>query len=101
MARTSNIYIRVEPDVKKEAENIFKELGIPMSNAVGMFLKQVILQRGIPFDVKLPKQPPLNLPSLSKEEFDNVINEGIEDFEKGNVYTAEEVKEDLRREYGL
>ncbi|HPE94771.1 MAG TPA: type II toxin-antitoxin system RelB/DinJ family antitoxin [Bacillota bacterium] len=55
MARTSNIFARVEPEVKEQAEKILTELGIPMSNAIGLFLRQVVLQRGIPFDMKLPE----------------------------------------------
>ncbi len=101
MGRTSNIYVRVEPNVKQEAESILKELGIPMSNAVAMFLRQVILQRGMPFDVKLPSKKPLSLASLSKEEFDEAISEGMRDIENGKVYTAEEVKAHLSRKYGI
>ena len=55
MARTSNIFARVEPEVKEQAEKILTELGIPLSNAIGLFLRQVVLQRGIPFDMKLPE----------------------------------------------
>ena len=54
MARTSNVFARVEPDIKEQAEAILAELGIPMSNAVGMFLRQIVMQRGIPFEMKLP-----------------------------------------------
>ena len=49
MARTANIFARVEPELKEQAELVLNELGIPMPNAVGMFLKQIVLQRGIPF----------------------------------------------------
>ena len=42
MKRTSNVFVRVEPEVKEQAEKILGELGIPMSNAVGMFLRQVV-----------------------------------------------------------
>ncbi len=101
MARTSNIYVRVEPDIKTEAESVLKELGIPMSNAVAMFLRQVILQRGIPFDMKLPSKTPPSFETLTKAEFDEIINEGIKDFENGNVHTAEAVKEHLNRKYGI
>ena len=41
MSRTSNVFARVEPDVKEQAEVILTRLGIPMSNAIGMFLRQV------------------------------------------------------------
>ncbi len=101
MARTSNIYIRVEPDIKQEAENILKELGIPMSNAVGMFLRQVILQNGIPFDMKLPSKKPISLEMLSREELNEELRLGLKDFENGDVYTADEVKEHLSRKYGI
>lgn len=59
MARTSNVFARVEPELKEQAEQVLSQLGIPMSNAVSMFLRQVVLQRGIPFEMKLPKEPPL------------------------------------------
>ena len=58
MARTANVFVRVEPEIKEEAENILEQLGIPMSNAVGMFLRQIVLQKGIPFEMKLPKAEP-------------------------------------------
>ncbi|MCL2405640.1 MAG: type II toxin-antitoxin system RelB/DinJ family antitoxin, partial [Defluviitaleaceae bacterium] len=50
--RTSNIYARVEPEIKDQAEQVLVQLGIPMSNAIGMFLRQIIMQRGIPFTMK-------------------------------------------------
>jgi DNA-damage-inducible protein J len=53
MPRTSNIYVRIEPEIKKQAETVLEQLGIPMSNAIGLFLRQVVLQQGIPFDMKL------------------------------------------------
>lgn len=62
MARTSNIYIRVEPDLKEQAEEIFEKLGIPMSNAVSIFLRQVVMQNGFPFELKIPDAKPLSFP---------------------------------------
>ena len=53
--RTANIYTRVDPETKEQAELILSQLGIPMSNAIGMFLKQVVIQRGIPFEVVVPE----------------------------------------------
>lgn len=70
MARTSNVFARVEPEIKEQAEQVLNKLGIPMSNAVGMFLRQVVLQRGIPFEIKLPAGEPLAYGNLTKEQFD-------------------------------
>lgn len=66
MARTSNVFARVKPEIKEQAEQVLDRLGIPMSNAVGMFLRQVVLQRGIPFELKLPQEMPLAYGTLSK-----------------------------------
>ncbi len=101
MARTSNVFARVEPEIKEEAEMILDSLGIPMSNAVAMFLRQVILQRGIPFEMKLPKEKPLAYGSLSKEEFDKEIEKGIADIEAGKTFTADEVEMLFHRKYGI
>ena len=51
MAKTANLYARIEPDVKEKAELILESLGIPASSAINMFYKQIILHRGIPFEV--------------------------------------------------
>ena len=60
--------IAFEPEVKEQAEQVLDQLGIPMSNAVGMFLRQIVLQRGIPFEVKLPAyEEPVAYGSLTKE----------------------------------
>ena len=101
MARTSNVFARVEPEIKQEAEEILDQLGIPMSNAVGMFLRQVVMQRGIPFEMKLPKEKPLAYGSLTKEEFDKEIEKGIADIEAEKTFTADEVERMFQRKYGI
>lgn len=70
MARTANVFAHVEPEIKEQAEQVLERLGIPMSNAVGMFLRQIVLQRGIPFEMKLPQEVPAAYQSLTKEQFD-------------------------------
>ncbi|MFI3253670.1 MAG: type II toxin-antitoxin system RelB/DinJ family antitoxin [Eubacteriales bacterium] len=101
MAKTSNVFARVEPDVKEQAEVILTELGIPMSNAVSMFLKQVILQRGIPFEMKLPVKTPLSLENLTLEQLDFELQKGFDEIEEGKGYSLESVREEMKRDYGL
>ena len=52
----SQIAVRVDDELKKEATEIFNELGLDMSTAVKLFLKQSVLTRSIPFDVKLDSE---------------------------------------------
>ena len=49
MAKSANLYARIEPEIKEQAEKILSTLGIPASNAINMFYKQIILHRGLPF----------------------------------------------------
>lgn len=50
---TANLNIRTDKNVKAAAEMIFEELGINMTTAVNMFLRQTIRENGIPFELKL------------------------------------------------
>ena len=52
----SQIALRVVDELKKEATAIFNELGLDMSIAVKLFLKQSVLTRSIPFEVKLDSE---------------------------------------------
>lgn len=49
----SSINVRVSADVKKQAQDIFGQLGLDLTTAVNIFLRQVILNNGLPFEVKL------------------------------------------------
>ena len=51
----STITIRVDDDVKNKAEKIYKDLGLNMSTAVNMFLRQSVEYRGYPLPVRIPQ----------------------------------------------
>jgi len=101
MAKTTNIYVRLEPGLKEEAEAILAQLGIPVSNAVNIFLKQVVMQRGLPFDVKLPAKQPIVIADLTKDELNSELEKGYADFLKGNYKSSEQTFADIRKDYGL
>ena len=100
-AKTANLYARVEPDIKEQAEAILSTLGIPASNAINMFYRQIILRQGLPFDVSIPQLQPLSLNNLSEEELDAELEKGYVDIAAGRMRPAREVFDDLRRDYGL
>ncbi len=101
MARTANVFVRVEPELKEQAESVLEQLGIPMSNAVGMFLRQIVLQKGIPFEMKLPRTAPLAYGSLTKGQFDKEIEKGLADVKAGRVYSADDIETEMKREFGV
>lgn len=101
MAKTTNLYVRLEPGLKEQAELVLGQLGIPVSNAVNIFLKQVVMQRGIPFDVKLTAIKPVALSDLTEIELNEELEKGYADFTKGNTKSAEKAFSDIRRDYGI
>ena len=86
--KSANLYVRIEPDVKEQAESILSALGIPASNAINMFYKQIILNRGLPFEVKIPTAKSVNVAELTEAELNAELEKGYADIEKGNVENA-------------
>ena len=86
--KSANLYARIEPEVKEQAESILSTLSIPASNAINMFYKQIILNRGLPFEVKIPTAKPVNAAELTEAELNAELEKGYADIEKGNVENA-------------
>ena len=56
MAKTATIQTRVDPSVKYNAQKILRKLNISMSEAISMYLSQITLHNGIPFEIKIPNE---------------------------------------------
>lgn len=50
---TTNLNIRIDKDIKEQAESIFNELGINMTTAVNIFMRAAIREHAMPFELKL------------------------------------------------
>ena len=72
MAKTAIIQARIDPEVKNNAQNILSKLNITMSEAISIFLTQVSLNRGIPFDIKIPND--LTSDTLLKSENEEEVH---------------------------
>ena len=93
---TVNISIKIDEETKKEAQKLFKDLGLSLSTAINIFLKQAIREKGIPFyinslpenselaqafeEAKQIKKNPSNYRSYSSPEemFKDVLGEDYE-----------------------
>lgn len=100
-AKSANLYARIEPEVKEQAEGILSALGIPASNAINMFYKQIILHRGLPFEVKIPSARPLDMSILSEEQINEELEKGYADMKAGRTKPASKVFADIRKDYHL
>ena len=85
----SQIAVRVDDELKKEATAIFNELGLDMTTAVKLFLKQSVLTRSIPFDVKLDSDYEIEL-----ENGDYIRTRSLDEY---NEVTQNAFKESIRK----
>ena len=97
MEKTATLNLRVNPIAKQRAEQVLKQLGIPMSTAMDMYLNQIALVGGIPFPVTLPKAPSsVNADMMSDEELVSRLNRGIADADAGRTRHAYEAFQEHR-----
>ena len=87
--RTASVYIRVKPETKEQAELILAGLE-----------KQVVIQRGIPFEMKLSSSRPLVIGELTREQFNAEMQAGLDDIQAGHVVSADDVEAEIRKIYG-
>jgi DNA-damage-inducible protein J len=90
MSSSATIQVRVDPPTKAQAMDIFRVLGISLSEGVCLFLRQVVMRRGIPFELKIPS-----------ELTDKVLRESEQGVDLRAVSTVDELFEDLERDDSL
>jgi len=77
MANSTQLHVRIDEETKNRAEGILKICGLSPSEAVRAFFRKIILENGIPFDIKIPNEITLKTHELAKagkelHKFDNV-----------------------------
>ena len=101
MTKTANLYARIEPELKSEAESILCGLGVPVSNAINMFYRQIVIHRGLPFAVQFPRHALVNAATLADAQLDAEVAKGFGDIDAGRKHPFKRVAADLAREFSL
>lgn len=52
---TTSMTIWMDPEIKKESQELFRSLGLDMTTAINLFLRQSLMHRGLPFEVRQPR----------------------------------------------
>ena len=87
MEKSVTMNLRVNPSVKKQAEDVLKQLGIPMATAIDMYLRQISMTGGIPFSVVLPKAPAsINADAMTAGQLPAGSQAGYVGMMDGNAY---------------
>ena len=101
MANTNAVYARIDTNLKENAESILSQLGISPSSAIQMLYSQIVLQKGMPFELRLPAKKPLALGNMSKEDLNLELQKGIDSLNDGKPYSADEVDSYFSKEYSI
>jgi DNA-damage-inducible protein J len=52
--KTTDVRSRIEPEIKRRAASVLADCGLTVSDAIRLFLRQVVAQKGLPFEVRVP-----------------------------------------------
>ena len=101
MAKTETLHMRIDADLKSNAEYLLNQLGMSTTEAVSIFLRQVILNRGLPFEVKIPSTRPVNVAELTETELNTELEKGYADILEGRTKSAKQAFADIRKDYSI
>ena len=100
MAKESGIvYVRMDAELKEAAEAILDQLGISASGAVQMLYRQIIINRGLPFELKLFPRPDSEDDYTEKETI-QMLQHVIDEMDQGKFHTLEESKRSFNEMIG-
>ena len=87
--KSASVNVRINENIKQHAESILEDLGISRAVAIDLFYRQIILHKGLPFDLKL-NTPPLSTSDFTPSELENILSRGVEESNNGNGRSAKE-----------
>ena len=99
--KTSSVYVRLEPGVKESAEKVLTAIGLPLSSAVNIFLKQVAMRRCIPFSLALPKEHRIEMGQMSAEKINDALDEGYQAYLRKEGQPADNVFQAMEKDLGI
>ena len=89
MEKSVTMNLRVNPSVKKQAEDVLKQLGIPMATAIDMYLRQISFTGSIPFQIALPQVPAsVDAGAMAADQLRAELQAGYDEMMNGNVQDA-------------
>ena len=91
MAKTATLNIRTDPDVKSQAELIYRSFGIALTDAVNIFLRKSVMEGGLPFDMRQPNAATVN----AMRETEDILAGRVQ---AGRYALAKELFDDLDAE---
>lgn len=96
MAKNANVSVRVEPEIKEQAEAYMSELGLPVSVVINALYRQIIRTKGIPFPLSLNSSLPVRS-QMTDAKFNEMMTESLAQAKSGRGEEMETVFERLEK----
>jgi len=97
MMKDATVSARVQSDIKAEAEEILKNLGIPVSVVINSLYRQIIYKHGVPFELTVPAEPS-TMDALTKAELDRKLQHSYEQSLNGQGVPVNQLFNELERD---
>lgn len=101
MANTATVYARIDPQLKNDVESILSQLGITPSSLIQMLYSEIKLTNKVPLSLSIPTNKPLSISTMSKDEFNNELQKGVNDLNEGRVFNMDEMNAMLKKECNI
>ena len=82
--------VRIQENIKQQAEQILETIGVPSATAIDMFYSQIILNKGIPFLLTIPKSLPAQ-DDMDEKTFNALMAKGYDQAVQGDSYPIDDV----------
>ena len=89
--KTANVNVRIQENIKEQAEKILSQIGLSRAVAIDLFYRQIIMNNGIPFSLTVPKKQVPILDTMSEEEFHTMMNKGMQQVKNNESQDMENV----------
>lgn len=95
--KDSTVSARVENNIKNEAEDILKQLGVPVSVVINSLYRQIIYYRGIPFPLTVPSEPK-TMDTMSDAALDETLRHSYAQSVRGEGRPLGDVFDELEKD---
>lgn len=100
--KTATILVRLEPEIKRQADQIFARMGMTASSATNVFMHQVVQEGGLPFRPQVAKKPGIpDMNKLSDEEIKELLDESMRNIKAGDTRPFDEVVAEMEAKFGF
>lgn len=96
ITKKANVNVRIQENIKQQAEQILETIGVSRAAAIDMFYRQIILNNGIPFSLKIPGSLPVR-EYMDEKAFNTMMINGYAQAIQGDSYDMEDVFSELEK----